>query len=51
MVAFNSAQNKLINFFPAGDRVEISNFTSWFCLKGKLLELKSFTGVSNTETL
>ena len=33
-------------FFPAGERAEFSNFTGFFCLKGKFLEPKNFTGVS-----
>ena len=40
-------QKKPVNFVPASQRVEISNFMQWFFLKGALLEPKPLAGVSS----
>ena len=50
MVVSNSPKEKLVNFFPVDKRVKISNFIGWFCLKCKLLEQKTDTGVSFCDT-
>ena len=50
MVVSNSPKEKLVNFFPVDKRVKISNFIGWFCLKRKLLEQKTDTGVSFCDT-
>ena len=35
-----------VKFLGAGEKVEISNFIGWFCLKDKFLEKKMDTSVS-----
>ena len=39
-----------MNFVPASERIEISNFMVWFFPKGTLLEPKRFAGVSSYDT-
>ena len=36
----------MVKAFSAGEKVEISNFIIWFCLKAKFLEQKIETAVS-----
>ena len=35
----------MVNYFPAGKRIEISNLVGWFRIKDELIETKTFTGV------
>ena len=34
----------MVNYFPAGKRIEISNLVGWFRVKDELIETKTFTG-------
>ena len=43
-------RKKPVNFLPASQRVEISNFMVWFFVKGTLLEPKTLAGVSSYDT-
>ena len=42
-------RKKWVNFLGAGGSNETSNFIGLFCLEGKLLEPKTFTGVSSCD--
>ena len=42
----NSAYQNTVKFLRPGEKAKISNFFSWFCLKGKLAEHKIYTGVT-----
>ena len=46
----NQPTKRWVNFVRAGESDEISNFNGLFCLKGNLLQPKSFTGGSSCET-
>ena len=45
-----SAQEKICEYIPASQRVEISNFMVCFFVKGTLLEPKPLAGVSSYDT-
>ena len=49
-LAPNSVQKKLINFFGVSEKFEISNFIGLFFVKGKLVELKTVTGLFFCDT-
>ena len=46
----NSVSQKTAKFLRAGEKASISNFISWFCLKGKLLQNKIEAAVSCPES-
>ena len=50
MVVSNSAYQKTLKFLWAGQKAKISNFISWFCLKGKLPEQKIYKAVSSPDS-
>ena len=49
-VVSNSAYSKMVKFLRAGEKVKISNFIGWFCLKDILLEQDIDTAVSCPDT-
>ena len=50
IVFSNSAYPKMVKFLQAGEKVKISNFIGWFCLKDKLLEQNFDTAVYCPDT-
>ena len=40
----------MVKFLRVGEKVKISNFIGWFCLKDKLLEEKIDTAVSSPDS-